>query len=176
MNDTNELTDTDFETPPVFLRPAVDDAFFGRGDFELRQNDFRAVVRVRPRSRTQPAVALPRPLEDMPTEPLEIPLPAASTSDSWHLSPDLIPTWRVDVPNPIEVLPRLAMNALTTDRHRVGTFRALSRASIISWDEMTTAPWEAEESAASWRTLDLVGLPAVVVAVAALWAAAWFLI
>lgn len=172
----NEMTDTAPETPPVFLRPAVDDAFFGRGDFELRQDDFRAVVRVRPRGRTQPALALPRPFEDLPTAPYEIAPPPLTHSGRWHLPPDLVPTCGVDVPNPVEVLPSTAMNALTTDRHRVGTFRALSRAAIVSWDDITPAPWEEDWSARSSRVLDLVGLPAVVAALAGLAAVAWMLV
>jgi hypothetical protein len=169
------MNETATDTPPVFLRPAVDDAFFGRGDFELRQEEFRAVVRVRPRPRTHPAMTLPLPLDEMPTVRIDVARPP--TSGRWSLPQDLIPTWIVDVPNPVEVLPTLRMDEMPTDKERVGTFVALSRQTGRGrhpQDGLSAPPWDYEE-VARWRAIDIVGLPAVIVAVAGMWAAAMML-
>ena len=172
------MNDTAFDTPPVLLRPAVDAAFFGRGDFELLQEEYRAVVRVRPRGRSHPAHALPPLLEDMPTQPLEVALPGVAAP--WRLPEDLIPTEWMGLPSPLEVLPRAAMEAPSrrrdqatgqvTARHRVGTFPAFTDPLTVTWDGISVAPWE-DESVPRWRTVDLLGLPAIVTAAAALWAA-----
>ena len=201
------MKSTTTDTPPVFLRPAVDDGFFGRGDFELRQEEFRAVVRVRPRGRTWPARSLPALLEDLPTEPVELELcdgsedggpgsrgqgrscpdhrPSADDrTHPWRLPEDLIPTFWNDLPNPVEVLPRAAMEALrprlappgmVTARHRVGTFVALSSRPTPSWNGMGAPPWD-EEPAGRVGWVDAVGLPAIVAAVAGLVATAALLL
>ncbi len=164
---------TELDTPPVYLRPAVDDAFFGRGDFELRQEEFRAVVRVRPHRRTLPAAILPVPPDDMPTQPIEIELGGiasdrwSAADDRWCLAQDLIPTWVVDIPNPVEVLPPARMEDLPTDKNRVGTFEAFRRT-----DPRTVAPWDIEEAAPQWGWNDLLALTGVVAAVAGMWLAA----
>ncbi len=129
-------------------------------------------MRVTPRRRTHPAHALPMLLEDMPTEPIEIALPDAMISDDWYLPADLIPTQLVDVPNPVEVLPAYSFDDLPATRERVGTFKAFSRAPLISWDDVASAPWDDDAKARSWHTFDAIGLPAVIAAVAGIWAAA----
>ncbi len=94
---------------PLSLRPAVDDAFFARGDFEIRQDDLRAVIRVRPRGPRAPASALPPLPDDAPTELSIASLPART--DPWRLPEDFVPTVEVDGRSPLDPASTAAMSA-----------------------------------------------------------------
>lgn len=166
------MIDATLQTPPVFLRPAVDDAFLARGDFELRQEDFRAVVRVRPRKRkADPAFTLPIPQDDLPTGPHVVATPP--DSDAFRIPEDFIPTEVIGVGNPVEVLPRAAWDDLPPQR--VGTFEAFTRVDPRTLPDVEPAQ-ELAEIRPRVRWMDWLGLPAVVASVVSLWIAMMMMI
>ncbi len=135
--------------PPVFIRPALDDGFFGRGDIEFERDGVRAVLRKTPRPARRPARVLPLLSEDQPTILMGVALPPTSRwSMLGTVTGDFVPTERVSV------------QADPSD-HAI---------EMPAWRAATTSPpWE-DEVPVRWRAGDVLGLPLVAAAAAALWA------